>query len=106
MARRHRSKKRHPTRSTSPYDVRWDFQCDLHGHTVASALQKLENDLKTFRRRKAGAVVHVVTGKGDNSPGGISVLKPPVKKALSGSLAPLVADFWIDDDGGFMVRVK
>jgi DNA-nicking Smr family endonuclease len=107
MARRHGGKKRHPVRSTNPYDIRWDFQCDLHGHTVASALQKVENDLKTYRRRKAGAVVHVITGKGDNSPGAVSILKPPVKRALSETLAPMIADFWIDeDDGGFMVRVK
>jgi DNA-nicking Smr family endonuclease len=103
----HRGKKRRRVSSTGHHDVRWDFQCDLHGHTVASALQKVENDLTTFRRQKPGAIVHVITGKGENSPGGISRLKPAIEKSLSVTLAPLIADVWIDDDdGGFMVCLK
>ncbi len=105
MARR-RSRKGARARSEDLYEIRPDFECDLHGHTVESALRKVRNDLATFRRRKAGAVVHVITGKGSGSTGPARI-RPAVGKALSGELASLIDGFERDiEDGGFLVRLK
>ncbi len=105
MARR-RSKKRPTVPMDDLYDARPDFVCDLHGHTVDSAIRKVHNDLPTFRRRKTGAVVHVITGKGSSSSGSPR-LRPVIGRLLSTEMAPLVANFERDiDDGGFLVRLK
>jgi len=88
-------------------DAHADFEIDLHGHTVESALRRVANDLATYRRRKAGAVVHVITGKGRNSEGSVSRLQPAVGDALKGKFKPLIEDFCRDyDEGGFKVRLK
>ena len=59
-----------------------------------------------LRRQRAGAVVHVITGKGKGSAGG-AVLRPLVSGMLKGELKPLVADWSLDEsDGGFRIRIR
>lgn len=78
---------------------------DLHGDTAAQAKDRVAAFLRTTPKGPGGAVVHIITGKGRNSPGG-SVLKPAVRTVLK-SLGPLVADWAEDvDGGGFLVRVR
>ena len=103
---RRKSRKRVNAGSEDLLDARVDFECDLHGHTVESALRKVRNDLATFRRQKSGAVVHVITGKGSSS-AGPARLRPAIGRALSQELTPLIDDFDRDvDDGGFLVRLR
>jgi DNA-nicking Smr family endonuclease len=62
--------------------------------------------LESWRRRKAGAVVHLITGKGKGSARG-PVLRGLVKTLLQGELRVLVAEWGLDDgEGGYRVRVR
>ncbi len=79
---------------------------DLHGFRADEARGALKAFLTTWRGRGRGLVVHVITGRGKNSPGG-PVLGRKVAALLRGELQPLVAE-WAPDyhDGGFMVRLR
>jgi DNA-nicking Smr family endonuclease len=78
---------------------------DLHGHTQDEAKLALRQFLSGERRRHAGAVVHVITGRGKGSSGG-AVLRPLVGRLLKGELRAHVADSALDlDDGGYLVRL-
>ena len=62
--------------------------------------------LESWRRRRAGAVVHIVTGKGKGSPGA-PVLRGLVKTLLQGELRALVSQWGLDDgEGGYRVRLR
>jgi DNA-nicking Smr family endonuclease len=62
--------------------------------------------LESWRRRKAGAVVHIITGKGKGSASG-PVLRGLVKILLQGELRALVAEWGLDDgEGGYRVKVR
>ncbi len=85
-------------------DARPAVTLDLHGRTEAEARAAVE---KLVRGPGAsGKVVHIITGKGKNSPGA-PVLKNLVRGMLKGSLAPFVAD-WAPDagEGGYRVLVR
>lgn len=87
---------RHPLLDARPADV-----LDLHGLRASEIAAPLERFL---RRQPAGAVVHIVTGRGRGSPGR-PVLGPRVRRLLAGELAPLVAEMEKDvNEGGFVVR--
>ncbi len=79
---------------------------DLHGCTAADARRLVAELLASAARRRPGAVVHVITGKGRGS-AGRPVLRGAVAALLKGELAPRVADWTRDvDDGGFLVKVR
>lgn len=88
-----------------PLEGRVDDTLDLHGFTAAEARARLEQYFAGARRERPGQLVHIITGKGRNSPDG-AVLKPAVRALLrSGSMRD-IARWGIDDDeGGFLVRV-
>jgi hypothetical protein len=66
----------------------------------------MRNTIETWRRRKAGAVLHLITGKGKHSSNG-PVLRGLVKVLLTGELRWFVADYSLDvDEGGYLVRVR
>jgi len=66
----------------------------------------LTNFVHTCARSRAGQVVHVVTGRGNRSPGA-PVLKPMVGEMLDGDLARWIAAWRLAPDGGsYLVRLK
>ncbi|MGE0552995.1 MAG: Smr/MutS family protein [Gemmatimonadales bacterium] len=78
---------------------------DLHGNTALEARARLDGFFATARRRHPGGLLHVVTGKGRNSPGR-PVLKPLVRGLLAKAPSTVVAAWGRDlDDGGFLVRL-
>lgn len=79
---------------------------DLHGLTGPEASVAVRSFLETWRRRRPGAVVHIITGKGRRS-AGAPVLRGLVKTLLQGELRALVGDWARDDaDGGYKVRLR
>jgi len=46
-------------------DASVDGELDLHGRTAMDAGSKLRMFLQTWQRRKRGAVVQIITGKGN-----------------------------------------
>ena len=86
-------------------DARADAELDLHGLGAIEARAAVRAFLESWRRRKAGAVVHIITGKGKGSAGG-PVLRGLVKGLLRGELRAMVAEFQVDDgEGGYRVRL-
>jgi DNA-nicking Smr family endonuclease len=83
-----------------------DGEQDLHHLTAAEAGAQLEAFLLGWSTRRSGAVVRVITGRGNRSPGG-PVLRPLVRELLQGRLAPLVADYAVQTGGGaYLIRVR
>jgi len=68
------------------------------------AVQRVEALLETWSRRQPGAVLRIVTGKGNRSADG-PVLLGGVEAVLRGD--PRVADLTLDaGGGGWLVRVR
>lgn len=81
-----------------------DFAVDLHGMRAHQAVQRVENLLTTWARRQPGAVLRIVTGKGNHSAEGPVLLKA-VEEVLRGDSR--VADMSMDaGGGGWLVRVR
>jgi DNA-nicking Smr family endonuclease len=79
---------------------------DLHELTAAEAELELELFLAGLSRSRPGAVVRVITGRGNRSRGD-PVLRPLVRRLLEGRLAPLVEDFAVESGGGaYRVRLR
>ena len=107
MARRqppHRNRNRE--QGDSLLDAPIAEELDLHGFRADEVRSLLRGFLTNWRSRGSGLVVHVITGRGRNSPNG-PVLSGKVATLLRGELKPLVAE-WAPDyhDGGFMVRLR
>jgi len=103
-----RGRRGHPTFDSRDalLDPRADAELDLHGLGAIEARSAVRAFLENWRRRKAGAVVHIITGKGKGSAGG-PVLRSLVKTLLQGELRALVAEWGLDDgEGGYRVRVR
>ncbi len=78
---------------------------DLHGTTAVEAKARAASFLQTSARTRPGSVVHIITGRGRNSPTG-PVLKPAVRAVLR-SAGPAVAEWDEDvDGGGYLVRLR
>jgi DNA-nicking Smr family endonuclease len=87
-------------------DAPVDAELDLHGYGATEAPSAVRTFLETWRRRKAGAVVHVITGKGKGSDRG-PVLRGLVKGLLSGELHPMIAEWRLDEaEGGYKVKLR
>lgn len=79
---------------------------DLHHFAGSEVESAVSNFIHTWHKREAGAVVHIVTGKGRRS-GGAPVLKPRVRQLLGTRFQGVVKDWTRDvDDGGFLVRLE
>jgi DNA-nicking Smr family endonuclease len=79
---------------------------DLHHLTGTEAAVQLEAFLIGWSRRRSGAVVRVITGRGNRSPEG-PVLRPLVRDLLVGRLAPVVEDYVTESGGGaYVIRVR
>lgn len=87
-------------------DGRVVAELDLHGYRAVEAPSAVRAFLDSWRRRRPGAVVYVITGKGKGSADG-PVLRGLVKTLLQGELRSLVADWGLDDTGGgYKVRLR
>lgn len=79
---------------------------DLHHLTAEEAAVQLESFLLGWSRHRPGAVVRVITGRGNRSAGG-PVLQPRVRELLAGRLARLVEDYALESGAGaYRVRVR
>jgi DNA-nicking Smr family endonuclease len=87
-------------------DGRVDGELDLHGFSATEAAAAVRRFLETWQRRKSGAVVHIITGKGKGSANG-PVLRGLVKTLLQGELSAMVGEWGVDDgEGGYRIRVR
>jgi len=87
-------------------DARADAELDLHGFGAIEARSAVRAFLESWQRRKAGAVVHIITGRGKGSANG-PVLRGLVKSLLQGELRGMVSQWSVDDgEGGYRVRVQ
>jgi DNA-nicking Smr family endonuclease len=87
-------------------DVPPDATLDLHGQTATEAVGSVRAFLGLWRRRRPGAVIHLITGKGRGS-AGRPALNPANPRAIRNEQQPWVADWCRDeDDGGFLVKVR
>ncbi len=94
-----------PRNPFDPCDGPIDSFLDLHGATSIDVGHRLKSFLETAVRRTPGGLVHIITGRGRGSVGG-PVVKPAVKRLLTGELARLVRGMERDEnDGGFLVRL-
>jgi DNA-nicking Smr family endonuclease len=78
---------------------------DLHGMTRTEAEPAVTAFLARVRKRRPGALVHVITGKGRGSPGR-PVLKARVRTMLRSGTLPVEAWGPDLDDGGYFIRLK
>src|SRR5687768_2640620 len=72
---------------------------DLHGFNRDQACARVPGYLRDARQRFPGQLVHIITGKGRNSPGQ-PVLLPTVRRLLKSAPQSQVADWGPDADGG------
>jgi DNA-nicking Smr family endonuclease len=87
-------------------DGRVDGELDLHGYGAIETPSAVRAFLDSWRRRKPGAIVHIITGKGKGSANG-PVLRGLVKTLLQGELRSMVARSSLDDsEGGYKVQVR
>ena len=103
-----RGRGRHPVFDSSDQllDAPAAAELDLHGFSAADAPSAVRTFLESWQRRKAGAVVLIITGKGKGSPNG-PVLRGLVKNLLQGELYGLVKEWRLDDgEGGYRVKVR
>jgi DNA-nicking Smr family endonuclease len=79
---------------------------DLHHLTAEEAAVQLESFLRGWSLHRPGAVVRVITGRGNRSAGG-PVLQPRVRALLAGRLAHLVEDYALEPGAGaYRIRVR
>ena len=89
-----------------PLDGRVDAELDLHGYGAIETPSAVRSFLESWRRRKPGAIVHIITGKGKGSAHG-PVLRGLVKTLLQGELCSMVARSTLDDsEGGYKVQLR
>ena len=103
-----RRKGRHPAFDARDplLDARADAELDLHGFGAIEARSAVRAFLESWQRRKAGAVVHIITGRGKGLANG-PVLRGLVKSLLQGELRGMVSQWSVDDgEGGYRVRVQ
>lgn len=87
-------------------DAPLDGELDLHGYTTMEVPSAVRTFLQTWQRRKSGAVVQIITGKGKGSANG-PVLRGLVKNVLQGELRAMVGEWRLDDgEGAYTVRLR
>ena len=74
-------------------------ELDLHGETADTGRQKVEWFLERWGKESPGAVVRIITGKGNRSPTG-AVLLPMVRDLLDGACAHRIQEWTTEMSGG------
>lgn len=86
-----------------------DHELDLHGFTEAVAVQRVDDLLTTWVRRQPGAVLHMVTGKGNRSTGGpvlLHAVEACLREELASGSGRRISDMTLlRGGGGWAVRV-
>lgn len=86
-----------------------DQTVDLHGFSEAVAVQRVNDLLTTWVRRQPGAVLQIVTGKGNRSTGGpvlLHAVEDYLRVELAGGDGRRITDMTrAPGGGGWMVRV-
>lgn len=81
-------------------------ELDLHGETADSGMQRVAWFLDRWGRQSPGAVVRIITGKGNRSTTR-AVLLPMVRDLLDGACAHRVEEWTTEMSGGsVVVRLK
>lgn len=89
-----------------PLDGAIDAALDLHGDRADEARTRVVRFLAEAHRRKPGALVHVITGKGRGSARG-PVLKGAIRSLLRADTVKEVAAWGPDlDGGGYLIRLR
>lgn len=87
-------------------DAHADGELGLHGYGVTETPSAVRNFLESWQRRRAGAVVHIITGKGKGSSNG-PVLRGLVRGLLQGELRSMVAEFGLNHgEGGYKAKLR
>ena len=101
---RHRTSHAPRLNPLDPLDGVPSDELDLHGFRAAEAAVHVDQYLTRERKRLPGALVHIITGKGRNSPNG-PVLKTVVRRVLDADAGRRIAAWGRDhDEGGFLIR--
>ena len=79
---------------------------DLHGENAVDAVRKLGWFIDRWEHLRPGAVLEVVTGRGNRSPGA-PVLQPTIQRALDKEFADRI-ERWVHQPGGgaFLIRLR
>jgi hypothetical protein len=89
-----------------PLEGRVDHELDLHTFTAADARQTVRQFVTGARKWSRGALLHIITGKGRNSPAA-PVLRPLVRALLQRELSKHVSAWGTDDgEGGYLIRLR
>lgn len=83
-----------------------EAELDLHGRVAREATEAVRRFIETWSRRKPGAVLRIITGKGTRSEGP-PVLRGVVLDLLNGDLAPRIEQWNVEVGGGsYLVQVR
>ena len=84
-----------------------DAEVDLHGMTSSRARGVARNFLFTEQRKKSGAVVRIITGRGTHS-AGEPILRPLVESLLTGGTVDIAVNRWewATDGGSCLVELR
>jgi DNA-nicking Smr family endonuclease len=84
-----------------------DAEVDLHGMTSSRARGVARNFLCTEQRKKKGAVVRIITGRGAHS-AGEPTLRPLVQSLLAGGTLDMAVSRWdwATDGGSCIVELR
>lgn len=86
-----------------------DHTVDLHGFTGPVAVGRVNDLLTTWVRKQPGAVLHIVTGKGNRSTAGpvlLHAVEDYLREELAAGPGRRISDLTLArGGGGWMVRV-
>ncbi len=84
-----------------------DAEVDLHGMTADRARRVARNFLFTEMRKKSGAIVRIITGRGTHS-AGEPTLRPLMESLLTGGTVDMAVNRWewATDGGSCMVELR
>lgn len=86
-----------------------DHTVDLHGFTEAVAVQRVNDLLTTWIRKEPGAVLHIITGKGNRSAEGpvlIHAVEGFLRQEMAAGRGRRITDLTLGPGGGgWLVRV-
>ncbi len=89
-----------------PLDGTPDSTLDLHGLGATEAAAAFEQFVLRELQRLPGALLHVITGKGRNSPNGPVLQRVIRRTILADRTRRIVAWSRDDDEGGYLVRLS
>ncbi len=93
------------TISATLYGAQVDSELDLHGLGADQALRRVRSFLDTWQLRRPGAILRIITGRGNRS-SGAPVLLEAVRELLNGERGHQISEVIPDaGGGGWVVRL-